>query len=175
LNRDGNPDLVAAVARHAGTVSVLLNKGEGRFKPRVDYATEAGALTVTIGDLNDDRKPDLAIANHRRDVVSVFLRDGSFLPRRDYRAKGEPLALAIGDLNGDGKPDLASANLESSVSVLVNKGGGSFETPVTFPGGFALGSIAIGDLNGDGKADLVIAGVNEEPAVVYVLLNSTGA
>ena len=33
----------------------------------------------------------------------------------------------------------------------------------------------IGDLNADDKADLVIAGVNEEPAVVYVLFNSTGA
>ena len=84
------------------------------------------------------------------------------------------MALAIGDLNGDGKPDLASANLESSVSVLVNKGDGNLEAPVTFRGGFALGSIAIGDLNGDDKADLVIAGVNEEPAVVYVLFNATG-
>jgi hypothetical protein len=36
------------------------------------------------------------------------------------------------------------------------------------------GSIAIGDLNDDGKGDLAVAGVNEQPAVVYVLLNSTG-
>jgi hypothetical protein len=43
----------------------------------------------------------------------------------------------IGDLNGDGKPDIASADLETSVSVLVNKGNGSFQPPLTFRAGVA--------------------------------------
>jgi hypothetical protein len=87
---------------------------------------------------------------------------------------GEAVAVAIGDLSGDGRPDLASADLETHVSVLVNTGDGSFQSPLSFRAGQAPGSIAIGDLNGDGKADLAVAGVNEQPAVVYVLLNSTG-
>jgi hypothetical protein len=51
---------------------VLLNDGDGRFRPAADYPTRAAALTVAIGDLNSDGKPDLATANHGRDVVSVF-------------------------------------------------------------------------------------------------------
>ena len=36
--------------------------------------------------------------------------------------------MTIGDLNGDGKPELATANYyANTVSVLANKGDGSFE------------------------------------------------
>src|SRR4051794_4201519 len=34
VNRDGRPDLIAASADHAGSISVFLNRGAGRFKGR---------------------------------------------------------------------------------------------------------------------------------------------
>jgi hypothetical protein len=61
LNGDGKPDL--AVANGGGgrgsTASVLLNRDEGGFAARQDYPT-GGAGSIAIGDLNGDRKLDVA-------------------------------------------------------------------------------------------------------------------
>jgi hypothetical protein len=156
LNGDGKPDL-AAVNDDDDTVSVLINRGEGRFRARRAYRTHFSPQSVAIGDLNGDGKPDLATAN--AGDVSVLLNkgDGTFGMRRDYATDEGSQSLAIGDLNGDGKADLAVENGDNpgSVSVLLNKGDGSFQPKVDYPiGDFGLGSVAIGDLNRDGKPDL---------------------
>jgi hypothetical protein len=79
----------------------------------------------------------------------------------------------MGDLNGDGKPDLATANYyANSVSVLPNRGDGSFEARLDYATGNAPWSVAIGDLNGDGKPDLATA--NPDAYSVSELLNTPG-
>jgi hypothetical protein len=62
LNGDGRPDL--ATTSGLG-VSVLLNGGDGRFQPRLDYGSGSGgdSAAVAIGELNGDRRLDLAVAN----------------------------------------------------------------------------------------------------------------
>jgi FG-GAP-like repeat len=67
LNGDGRPDLATANAglnNDGKTVSVLLNKHDGSFRAKRDYATGRGPFSVAIGDLNGDRKPDLATADN---------------------------------------------------------------------------------------------------------------
>jgi hypothetical protein len=105
LNGDGRPDLVSLV----GTVSVLLNRGDGRFAPRRHYAT-GGAASLAIGDLNGDRRPDLVTAY--ANTVSVFLNrgDGSFAPRSDYAAGAGPGSLSVAFLYLDGQPMHEPAN-----------------------------------------------------------------
>jgi hypothetical protein len=102
---------------------VLLNRGDGSFRPGGAYRTGNGPDSVAIGDLNGDGKPDLATANYNAESVSVLLNrgDGSFGARRDYPARVN--SVAIGDLNGDGKPDLATANDPDIVSVRLNTTG----------------------------------------------------
>jgi hypothetical protein len=120
LNGDGKPDLVTA--NSGETVSVLLNRGDGTFEPKRNYATPSRG-SLAIADLNGDGKLDLVTANGRVDTVSVFLNrgDGTFGPKRDYATGFGPGSLAIADLNGDGAPDLVTANYVSgTVSVLVN-------------------------------------------------------
>ena len=69
-----------------------------------------------------------------------------------------PYCVAIGDLDGDGKPDLAVANeQESTVSVLLASGGGTFEPQVKYVTAGQSYSVAMDDLNGDGKLDLALA------------------
>ena len=74
-------------------------------------------------------------------------------------------AIAVGDFNGDGKPDLVTTGGDN-VSVLLNKGDGSFLPAInSLPdnGGLLL---AVGDFNGDGKADVVITSGNNEMVVL---------
>jgi FG-GAP-like repeat/PASTA domain/FG-GAP repeat len=173
LNDDGKPDLAAA-NRYAGmpTVSVLLNRGDGSFGAKHDYAG-ADPVWVTIGDLNGDGRPELAVANFELHSVSVFANngDGSFRKRPDYATGIGTRSVAIGDLNGDGRPDLATTDLEANtVSVLVNNGV-SFGRRLAYATGSGPVQVAIGDLNGDGRGDAVTADYRG-PGTASVLINS---
>jgi hypothetical protein len=146
------------------------------FAPARNYGTGVLPISIAVGDLNGDGKPDLATANpatdNSTDTASVLLNrgDGSFGTKRNYRTRPFPLSIAIGDLNGDGKGDLVTANLgPDTVSVLLNRGDGSFQPRRDYATGEDPMSVAIGDLNGDGKGDLVTA--NLGPDTVSVLLN----
>ena len=108
------------------TASVLVNRGDGTFRARRDYPTGSISISIAIGDLNGDRKPDLATANEEGDAVSVLANrgDASFQANLDYATGAIPESVAIGDLNGDGKPDLATANYgANTVAVLLNTPG----------------------------------------------------
>jgi FG-GAP-like repeat/PASTA domain len=178
LNGDGKPDLATANANNS--VSVLLNRGDGSFQAKRDSRTGFDPESVAIGDLNGDSKPDLASANNQ-ETVSVFLNrgDSSFHARRDYATGYVPRSVAISDLNGDGKPDLATANyvdgVTGSISVLLNRGDGTFQAKRDYATGAGPYSVAIGDLNGDGERDLATANFGTGNAdTVSVLLNRPG-
>ena len=90
LNGDGRPDLVIANIQAAesptpntpGDVSVLLGNGDGTFQPQTRLAADAPPVSVAIGDLNTDGRPDVATTNIGFGVVYVGLLfgngDGSF-------------------------------------------------------------------------------------------------
>ena len=116
FNGDGIPDLAIANAGSypsftGGNVSVLLAKGDGTFRPAVNYAAGSGPIGVTVGDLNGDGIADLAVAAVSDNAVNVLLGngDGTFQPARRYAAGIRPRTVAIADFNGDGIPDLAVA------------------------------------------------------------------
>jgi hypothetical protein len=180
LNGDGSPDL-ATVNDEVYTLSVLLNRGDGSFEARRDdLAMFPDPYSVSIGDLNRDGRPDLVTANSSKftgPTVSVLLNrgDGSFRTKVYWTRGGsqhEPNDVAIGDLNGDGRPDLAMGSGTSKVSVLVNRGDGSFQPKLNYRTGRRPESVAVGDLNGDGKQDLATA--NHAVSTVSVLLNKPG-
>ena len=80
---------------------------------------------------------------------------------KDYPVGGAPGAVAVGDFNGDGKPDLAVANGKTGdVSILLNRGDGSFSAATSLTVGASPHSIAVGDFNGDHKLDVVIGSVD---------------
>jgi len=173
LDGDGKADLATANWR-ADTVSVLLNRTDGRFGRHVDYPTGPDPWSVAMADLNGDRRPDLATTSGDVNgmTVSVLLNrgDGSFAAHVDYKTGQSPQSVAIGDLNGDGSRDLVTANSEGhTLSVLLNRGDGSFAAKVDYEG-VDPWSVAIGDLNGDDKPDLSAA--NFETNSVSVFLNS---
>jgi hypothetical protein len=160
------------VTANGKAISVLLNRGDGSFQARRDYRFP-NAWVLAIGDLNGDRKLDIAT----RYGVLLNRGDGSFQGKRNYSLTS--FALEIGDLNGDRKLDLATTNVHYStgkvpvytVSVLLNRGGARFRAPREYRTGDHPEAIEIGDVNGDRKLDLVTA---NEANTVSVLLNRGG-
>ena len=72
-----------------------------------------------------------------RVLTAPAVIDVSFVAPRDFPVGGSA-SIAIGDFNGDGKPDLATADLSSNdVSVLINKGDGTYLPAVSYSVGRA--------------------------------------
>jgi hypothetical protein len=69
-----------------------------------------------------------------------------------------PAFVIAADLNGDGILDLANTNFgDSTVSVLLGNGDGTFQTQVAYPVAQGAGDIAAADFNGDGHLDLAVS------------------
>lgn len=154
------------------------------------YGTGSFAVTgyapgaMVAADFNHDGKVDLAVANQNGTspgTVSVLLGrpDGSFAPEVDYSlGRVAPTGLAVGDFNGDGIPDLVVSTQSSGIEVLLGKGDGTFQAPITFqvPSVINLTGVAVGDFNHDGKADLAVADISnsDTPQVTIFLGNGDG-
>ena len=76
VNGDGRPDLALANV-NSSTVSVLLNTtAAGAATPKFAAQQTFASLqptSVALGDVNDDGRPDLAVANVNTSTVSVLL------------------------------------------------------------------------------------------------------
>jgi hypothetical protein len=82
-----------------------------------------------------------------------------------------PESVAVADLTGNGIPDIVTSNeVDSTVSVLLGNGDGSFRPASSFPVGETPRSVAVADLNGDGIPDIVTANFNDD--TVSVLLGN---
>jgi hypothetical protein len=181
VNGDGRPDLVAANEYYSddsdnGGVSVLLNRGDGTFRPTQKYETGQSPAWFAVGDLNGDDRADIVTADTDSDGVSVLLNDGDggFRAKREFATAEGPTFVAIADLTGDGSPDLVTLSEEGddAISLLVNNGDGGFRPRRDLETGRAPIDVAISDLNGDGRRDLVVADSGQ--FAVTVLLNMMG-
>jgi hypothetical protein len=188
FNGDGHPDLVVLNNNcingtcAPGTVSVLINRGDGTFLNPVSYNTHAtDGLKITTGDFNGDGKPDLAVLNEdftsRAGTVSVLLNqgNGTFLYKGNYAAGTGAIDIVAFKPAGTGTPSLAVTNnnppSSSVVAVLGGNGDGSFKAPVYYPVGNSIsGGIATGDFNGDGNPDLAVGAITSSGYVVSVFL-----
>ena len=162
---------------------MLLGNGDGTFQAGSNSSAGTNPVFVAVSDFNSDGKLDVAIANSGSDNVSVLLGrgDGTFRAPVSYDAGSGPQFVAVGDFNGDGKLDLTVANMgrydqstdemtNSSVSVLLGNGDGTFQRAINYDEGTNPFSVAVGDFNNDGKLDLAIAHLGS-PGSVSVLLS----
>ena len=171
FNGDGFADVVVE-NYSAGTVSVMLGKGDGTFLPQVTYAVGGEPERVLVADLNGDGKLDLVVANTASSTISVLLGvgDGTFLPQVTYPC-ASPVGLGVMDINHDGIPDVVAGDYyANTMSVLLGVGDGTLAAAVTYPTGSTPQTVAEGDFNGDGNVDVVVG--NEGAATVGVFLGN---
>ena len=177
---EGGPFDLAVSASDAGLVTVLLGDGSGGFA--VGGSTPVGDTPVglIIVDVDDDENADVVVANEFADTVSVLpgRGDGTFEPAQDYVVGGFLKAVAAADFNDDDIIDLATVDsfgaldFDSSTSVLLGRGDGTFDQAQFFEVGLGPFGIVVADLNSDQQPDIVTA--NSEGAGVSVLINTTG-
>jgi uncharacterized repeat protein (TIGR01451 family) len=162
FNGDGIQDL--AVANDgAGSVTVLLGKGDGTFTAAAaPPGTFSGPGAILAADFNGDGKLDLAVLNGGNNTVTILLGNGNgtfSVPDVTTPTTGSnPLAFVAGDFNGDGKMDIAVANYRSNnLTILLGNGDGSFAATDAAPAtGSFPAAIVAGDFNKDGKLDLAV-------------------
>ena len=122
---------------------------------------------IAVADLNNDRNPDIVVANAGSDSsdsgsITVLFGDGrgAFRPASGspFPAGHLPNDIALADMNNDGHPDLIIANHQSPfLRVFLGDGRGSFHlapgSPVDVHSNPHPHGIAVADFNSDGKPD----------------------
>jgi hypothetical protein len=170
FNGDHIPDL-ATINNLSNTVSILINNGDGTFRPHLEFATGPGPVGVAAVDLNKDGKMDLVVANSQADAahsVSILIGngDGTFQTHRDINGGPAPNSITVGDFNHDGNPDIATSSSVPENAIFVNLGNGVggvlAQKKTTFVGQpaepgenrYQVSQIVWADFNRDGKDDL---------------------
>ncbi|HTQ54604.1 MAG TPA: FG-GAP-like repeat-containing protein [Bryobacteraceae bacterium] len=161
FNGDGKPDLaVANDITPGGSVTVLLNHGDGTYLAGVAYST-ADSVSLVTADFNGDGKLDLVAVNNLAQSLNVYLGngDGTFTvgPSQAARLSPAPVAVAAGDVNGDGTLELVVAsNADDSLVTLSVNSAVTFGQLLQYGSAPGAGAMVMGDFNNDGSLDVVV-------------------
>lgn len=163
-----------AQAQSAAAAAVSLPSGTtpAPFLVAPSFALAGAPLSVAMGDLNEDGKPDLVTADAVTGKVTVFLGtgNGKFASGMEYATGSHPGVVAVADLNGDGHPEvIVGDESKGTISILASSGNGTLQLKQTLAAGLDPAYIAVGDFNGDGKTDLAVAA--KSAASLAILLN----
>jgi hypothetical protein len=199
FNGDGFPDVAYSGARSSNLTQpgfeVMLGSSHGAlgaptFVPVAPVGCYGWTEWIAAGDVNGDGKADIVatVTNNSssgcpNNQVAILTGKGTgkFSTKPVYYSTGstaQSYDVFLEDLNGDGKPDIITSNWDGTISVLLNKGKGTFGTASLITSVAALSphlnSLAFADFNGDGKLDIAAASYypGNYSGNVYILLGN---
>jgi hypothetical protein len=153
--------------------------GDGSFTPGETYTIGEFPLGLASDNLTSDIYPDIVTSNYYTDNVSVLISkgDGTFFESVYYDTEDRPNDVTIADLNDDDKMDIIVGNTlseefehQSSVSVYLGAGDGTFPTRTNYISGRNPTRVKVADLNNDDNPDIVTA--NRSGDNISVLLGN---
>jgi subtilisin family serine protease len=171
LRKIGVLDLIVAEA-DSQTIGVLLGNGDGTFQPEVTYFVQGPPLSLAVGDVNGDGKPDVVVGvfggGNIAGPLVTLLGDGAGklgtplpTPSIDDIGFYFTTTVVLKDLNGDGLLDalvIDQGGVVPGAHSYLSVGDGTFKHADYFfeSADFILvTNVAVGDLDGDGCADAV--------------------
>ena len=170
FDNDGFQDVVTAdnAGGLPGTISVLMNDGDGTFAPRAQYAAGTNTRQVFGGDFDGDNDIDLVSTSTGTDRIYLWYNngDGVYPAPVIYATQvpDAPFAVETGDFDLDGHLDIAVAcqGQVDSLIIMKNNGAGGFTTAGKYRIGNNPWELSGNDLDADGDFDLVSVNAGED-------------
>ncbi|MCC7330017.1 MAG: VCBS repeat-containing protein [Gammaproteobacteria bacterium] len=186
FDTDGRFDLATSNFSD-NTVTVLKGAGNGGFSTLATIPAGNLSFGLVAADFNNDNRVDLAVASNLSVLaavqygasVSVLINQGAgnFAPQAIYAVEPGAEGIAAADFNKDGWIDLVTANsgdtivLEDagSVSILLNRGNGTFMQDIVLEAGARPTHVAVGNFDGIGSPDIAVT--NRAGGTVSIFFN----
>jgi hypothetical protein len=169
LDGDGALDLVTTNDRFTlgndGAVGVLPGRGDGTFEAATLWPASADPGVPSVGDVDNDGRPDVVVPDETQSRVFVFLTgaDGTLAAGPVIGTTGTGIVLrglTIADYDRDGRQDILIEG-DGRLAVMKGDGAGGFTalpTQTSAQGGGRHVRRTATDLDGDGDPDVLLAG-----------------
>jgi hypothetical protein len=176
INSDNQSDIVSVNSK-TDSISIIMGHRNGTFEKQMMYSTGNNSYpyAAASGDLNNDNRLDLIVANEGTDNIGVFygFNYTSFHDQMTYSSIDalQPYGIVTSDFNDDSFIDIAAVFYTSSnLGILFGYGNGSFSNIMIYSteGGSGPYAIAVGDFNNDSRSDIVVANYGSSNIGVFI-------
>lgn len=190
FDNDGDNDLaVCNLTSAIGSVSVLINNGNGSFNPAVNFQAGIAPFRIIAAKINNDNLVDLVVADNTQ-TVNILFNGGN----NDFSTKTTlnviyttPIDdgnsnIQAADFDNDGDNDLVFSSMKTfhtvnEIALFVNKGNGTYDPPKFLQLNGFVGSawdLDVADFNNDGKKDILTCFYSGRTGDGYEILLNLG-